>query len=64
MKLESSTKAQTKYDDDVEHVIATIFLYLLKTIEQYVRNLQDLVIIWAKLKEVFATIKFAAHYNI
>ena len=63
IKPDSSTKAQAKYDDDAERATATIFLYLSETVERYVRDLRDPVIIWAKLKEVFATIGFTARYN-
>ena len=63
IKLDSSTKAQTKYNDNAERAIATIFLYLLETAERYIRDLRDPIIIWAKLKEVFATVRFIARYN-
>jgi hypothetical protein len=63
IKPESGAKAQADYDDDAERATATIFLYLSETAERYVRNLRDPVAVWAKLKEVFSTVGFAARYN-
>jgi hypothetical protein len=36
-----------------------IFLFLLEIVERYVRDLKDLIAVWAKLKEVFSKVGFA-----
>lgn len=63
-KPESGAKAQTEFDEEAERATATIFLYLSETAERYVRDLRDPVAVWAKLKEVFSTVGFAARYNL
>lgn len=63
-KPESGAKAQTDFDDDAEKATATIFLYLSETAERYVRDIRDPVEVWAKLKEVFSKVGFAARYNL
>lgn len=63
-KPESGAKAQTDFDEEAERAAATIFLYLSESAERYVRDLRDPVAIWAKLKEVFSVVGFAARYNL
>lgn len=63
-KPESGAKAQADFDEDAERATATIFLYLSETAERYVRDVRDPVVVWAKLKEVFSKVGFAARYNL
>jgi hypothetical protein len=63
-KPESGVKAQTDFDEDAERATATIFLYLSETAERYVRDVRDPVALWAKLKDVFSKVGFAARYNL
>jgi len=63
-KPESGAKAQTDFDEEAERATATIFLYLSETAERYVRDVRDPVALWAKLKEVFSKVGFAARYNL
>jgi hypothetical protein len=52
-RLDSNeSKLLEVYKEDAKRVMATIFLHLDDNIERYVRDLQDPVLIWKKLREV------------
>lgn len=61
---DSKTTAWEAYDDDAERAMATIFLYLSDTVEQYVRGIRDPIVLWEKLRELFATVGFTARFTL
>jgi hypothetical protein len=63
-KPDSGVKALADYEEDAERATATIFLYISETVDKYVEGLRDPIAIWARLRESFSRVGFAARYNL